>query len=418
MSNQQVTLFQFENGAGPARSLVAAGMDNALGEGIRSSYAILSIKAGRWRIKYKGNEIPITRMNAETGQMEPVPSLEVVLVKANPFLNKQYYAGKYAEGSNSKPDCYSLDGKVPSASVEKPQFSNCTMCPKNQFGSLIGENGTKQKACRDTKKLAIVPLQDLRNESFGGPMLFRVPPSSLKDLSALADAMKARGYPYNSVAVRLGFDMDASHPKPTFKAIRPLSDAEAEVVLELFQGDGVAAVLADNDVVVDAAAQAAHDPGKFENEPVVGVGAQAPQAPVAPPPAAPQARTAPVATQQAPVAAPVAPPPPPAAAPVAEAPITMVATAVAPPPPGMHGSVVQPFQPGGAPPPNPFAQPAAQPIAQAPVAPAAPKPKKAKPVVDVAAPTVVEPTPEPETGQLGDDINNILKGLSAFTGAK
>lgn len=442
MSQNQMTLFQFENGVGPSRALVEAGIDNALGEGIRSSYAILSIKAGKWRIKYKGAETLITQFNPQTGQNEPVPSLEVVIVKANPFLNKQYYAGKYAEGSNAKPDCYSLDGKVPSPQVEHPVFSNCTMCPKNQFGSLIGENGTKQKACRDTKKLAVVPLADLRNESMSGPMLFRVPPSSLKDLSTMADAMKARGYPYNSVAVRLGFDMEASHPKPTFKAIRPLTDPEAEIILELFHGDGVANVLADNDVVAEVAAQAPQsDAGTFEQEPVVPVPTQAapvysPPPPIArtpppggypPPPAhmtqpVPQqsvfvggpAPTANVGTPIRPTIEPVIQAPP-------EAPTQFAPTPVAPPPPGMRGAVVQAFSPGAPPPPNPFATqaPAPAPVQQAPVAPvAAPKPRKAKPVVELPTPVMVPPTEEPNGNQLSEDIGNILAGLSAFTGGK
>jgi hypothetical protein len=401
--SKSMTLFQFESNAGPAKSLVALGVDNALGEGIRSSYAIMGIKAGRFRVKYKGVEHLVQKTDPDTGQLAPVSSIEVVIVKANPFLNKQYYAGKYAEGSNSPPDCYSLDGKVPSPSVQKPVFSNCVMCPKNQFGSLVSDTGVKQKACRDTKKLAIVPLQDLRNESMGGPMLFRVPPSALKDLSSLADAMKARGYPYNGVAVRIGFDMEASHPKPTFSAIRPLTDAEGEVVFELYQGDGVAAVLADNDVAVDVpVAQPASTKGGFEQEPVVvpvGTQATAPQAPVyqAPPPP-----PASVQTQQPAFVA---------AAPAAEAPTQFVAAPVAPPPPGMQGAVVQPFVPGAAPV-NPFAPPPAA-AAVAPVA--APKPKKAKPVVQIAEPVMVEPSEEPSGSTLNDDIGNILAGLSAFT---
>src|SRR6266403_4075082 len=233
-NNSQMTLFQHETNAGPARSLVAASIDNSLGEGIRSSYAILSIKGGKWRIKYKKNETALQAMNPHTQRLEPIPSLEMIIVKANGFLNKQYYKGKYVEGSTAPPDCYSLDGKVPSASVKAPIHSNCAMCPMNQFGSLIGDNGVKQKACRDTKKLAVVPLVDPRNESWGGPMLFRVPPSALGDLSKLADALKARGFPYNAVAVRFSFDLDASHPKPIFNAIRALTDDEAETVVELY----------------------------------------------------------------------------------------------------------------------------------------------------------------------------------------
>lgn len=414
MSNQ-MTLFQQDTGQGPSQkfgALTAQGLGAELGDGIRSSYAILSIKAGRWRIKYKGQETPIMAMNPATGRNEPVPSLEMVIVKANGFLNKQYYAGKYVEGSNSPPDCYSLDGKVPSASVTNPVSSNCALCPKNQWGSLIGDNGVKQKACRDTKKLAVVPLGNIMNAELGGAMLFRVPPSSLKDLSSLADAMKARGYPYNSVAVRFGFDMEVSHPKPTFQGIRPLTDAEADQVLEMYASDSVAAVLADNDIVVEhGTAQAPQrDPGAFEQEPVVGLGPKV---------AAPQPAPAPEPQ---------------------EAPVKFAFEAPAAPPPGMHGAVVQPVtgpvptapmaapvpppafsgfsQPGvGSPAPQGFAQPAPVFVPPAPSKPKV-RARAPQPVVQPAAPTPVATAVEqaPDQTALDNDIGNILKGLSAFTG--
>lgn len=432
MSNQ-VTLFQNETGAGPSQRFAVAGvgLGGELGEGIRSSYGIVSIKASRFRIKYKGAENMLMGYD-QGGQQVPVSSIEVVIVKANPFLNKQYYEGKYAEGANAAPDCYSLDGKTPSAQVQHPVHANCTLCPKNQFGSLISETGVKQKACRDTKKLAIVPLADLRNEALGGPMLFRVPPSSLKDLSSLADAMKARGFPYNSVAVRIGFDMEASHPKPTFKAIRPLTDDEAGIILELYNGDGVAAVLADNEVVPDAEAVAPAGAGQFEVE---AAGTQQYQAP----------------QQPAPVQQPAAPP-------VAEqvGPTTFAAPPPPGPVPGMHGASVTPFVPGAQPPTTPagaFAQgapqtsgnvftqpvqqpPAMQPVqgnpfaaagaaapvvqqqqATAPVA-AAPKPRaKPKPVVETpqANPVQMADSAEPSGNQLDEDISSLLAGLSNFT---
>lgn len=400
-NNSQMTLFQHETNSGPARALVAASIDNSLGEGIRSSYAILSIKGGKWRIKYKKNETALQAMNPHTQRLEPIPSLEMVIVKANGFLNKQYYKGKYVEGSNSPPDCYSLDGKTPSASVKTPVHTNCAMCPMNQFGSLIGDNGVKQKACRDTKKLAVVPLVDLRNGSWGGPMLFRVPPSALGDLSKLADALKARGFPYNAVAVRFSFDLDASHPKPIFNAIRALTDDEAETVLELYNSDGTAAVLADNDIVVE------HDKPK-----------EAPQAdPIFEQPT--------VSVGPAPVQAPPAQPAP-----------TVLVSAFAPPPPppGMHGAVVQPYSPNVAPPPmsafappppvqvapvaqqaNPFAAAVTETI-QAPVAAKAPRKKTAPVDLPPQTPVATEPNTSPPQGQLDDDVNNILAGLSAFTG--
>lgn len=380
MSNQ-VTLFEQEGTALSSKfnSIVAAGMGNDLGDGIRGSYGIVSIKSGRFRIKYRGQE---TMLQVDGN---PVANIDVVIVKANAYLNKQFYAGKYAEGSNSPPDCYSLNGKTPSPQVENPQAKSCELCPKNQWGSMIGDNGQKQKACRDTKKLAIVPLADIRNVAMGGAMLFRVPPSSLKDLSTMADSLKARGYPYNSVAVRIGFDMNASHPKPTFKAIRPLTDDEADAVLEMYQSDSVERVLADTEVAVEASIP---ESAQFIEQPVVPV----------------------AGTRRA---APPAPPVAPAAPPVAEAPTVIVA----PPPAAGPKLAIQPFTPGADPAPIAaavFAAPVPNAAPQAPAAPpsAAPKAKAAAP-----APAAPEPSPEadepmPAGNALEADIGSILAGLS------
>ena len=430
MSNQ---LVMFDAAAGGTLSqkfnpIVAAGAANDLGEGIRGSYGIVSIKAGRFRIKYKGQE-QIVMDYTDRQNPRPVATIDVVIIKANPFLNKQFYAGKYVEGSNSPPDCYSLDGKVPSPAVAQPQHTNCALCPKNQFGSVIGDNGTKQKACRDTKKLAIVPLASLRNEALGGPMLFRVPPSSLKELSTMADALKARGYPYNSVAVRIGFDMEVSHPKPTFQALRPLNDEEADVVVELYQSDGVERVLADNDVAVETPTAAS--PGSFIHEPIVArpspamtvaAGAAAVPANWEPPVATP--------VPQAPAMPPpgFAPPPPPQAQPMQFAPPPPTASPPQVATPGMVA--ITPFS-QGAPPPVPpataFTQPmlaspaviqlAPEPPAAAPEPAAAKRPRRA-PVQPVGAPEQAENEAAPQPAQMGVDIENILKGLSAFTGGK
>lgn len=320
------------------QELIDSGQANDLSEGIRQSFGIISIKGGKFRIKYKGEETPITDENGEAR-----PSIELVIVKANNFLNKQYYKGKYVEGNSAPPDCYSLDGKVPSPNVQTPVHSNCAGCPMNAFGSLVSESGVKQKACRDTKKLAVVPLFDLKNAGFGGPMLLRVPPSALRDLASFSEVMKSRGYPYNSVGVRVGFAMDAAHPKPTFKAIRPLTDDEAEVILEHFHSDAVERILTDNEAApaeeVGAAAPAATDPD-FEVPPAQAVQAQPlrmapPPAPLAPKVPAP-AFAAPPAQATAPVAPPAAvrvpKPAKPRAAPAVTAPAFGAPPAVAAPP--------------------------------------------------------------------------------------
>jgi hypothetical protein len=454
MSSNPMVLFQ--GGAvaplsNKFQAMVQAGAGMDLGEGIRSSYGIVGIKGGKFRVRYKGEERMLTMPHPQDPtQTIPVSFIDVVIVKANAFLNKQYYKGNYVEGSDSPPDCYSLNGKTPSPQVQQPVHTNCAMCPANQFGSKIGDNGQKQKACRDTKKLALVPLADIRNAGMGGAMLFRVPPSALKDLSVMADALKGKGYPYNSVAVRIGFDTTVSHPKPTFQALRPLNDDEADLVFEMISSDSVEAVLNDGDDLVVAGPANVPASAQF----------------LQPGPVAPPAGAQPVNThgwqpgQPLPRIDPATVPPvnPAAAQPAPQRPggiINQPVTEGQPLIPGQHvplthappGAVaVQPFNPGQpAPPPpaqmhtpvqnvqpqqlilqpeqpapapaaasaNPFAAPSG--VQQA----AKPATPRRAPVQPVAAPTAAAPEPAPASaGQLDDEISNILGGLSDFMGGK
>lgn len=458
-SNTSVTLFAQETGAGLStrfQPLVKAGIGQDLGDGIRNSYGIVSIKGGRWRVKYKGQEtVLMDYSNPKFPQGYPVPSIDVVIVKANGYLNKQYYKGKFTEGSTAPPDCFSLDGKVPSSQVQIPIHPNCMMCPMNQFGSAITDDGKKQKACRDTKKLAVVPLVDLRNAGMGGAMLFRVPPSSLKDLSVLSDQLKGRGYPYNGVAIQLAFDTTVSHPKVTFQALRPLTDDEADVVIELFNSDGVEAVLADNSDLTPAeasqhAAQTAATTAAAAVQPV-----QAPQGAAAqaamytpPPPYQPGASIPPqvgaVAIQPFVGRDPnAAPPPPPTAfqAPVQASPTSLqlqpdtdeeddedddsatndiIQRNLPPVQTATPAATAAPAAPS-----NPFAPPPS--AAGATTAPApAPRRKRQAAVAPVGQPAgaaapAAQPAPAaaPEqppviSGQLDEDITNILNGLGGM----
>src|SRR5579859_5911598 len=99
MSN--MILFQQQGGALAAPStkfqaLVQAGVGMDLGDGIRSSYGIVGIKGGKFRIRYKGEERMLTMPHPQDPtQTIPVSFIDVVIIKANGFLNKQFYRGNY-----------------------------------------------------------------------------------------------------------------------------------------------------------------------------------------------------------------------------------------------------------------------------------------------------------------------------------
>lgn len=169
----------------------------------------------------------------------PATSIEVVLVKANKGTSKVFYAKGYQEGSeNTKPDCFSNEGVKPDASVAAPQAKTCALCPHSQWGSKIGDNGGKGKACQDSVRMAIATP-----EMINDPYLLRVPPASIKSLGEYGKMLAKRGVGYNMVVTRIGFDMEAPTPKLTFRPTGLLDDATFGKVQEAIASDTVRSIL-------------------------------------------------------------------------------------------------------------------------------------------------------------------------------
>lgn len=260
---------QFTGGKVPQKLADAMQNDNDdLSAGIRGSYSVLSIKGSRWHIK--ANDEVITVTDPTSG--DPVGSLRVVLLKASPNISKNFYEGGYEDGSSEGPTCWSIDGVVPDPGSAKISPA-CAACPNNQFGSRITDAGKKVKACGDSRRVAVIPEGDLANEVYGGPMLLRVPASSLTNLAAYGKKMKAKGFPYNTIVTRCSFDTTASFPKVEFNATRPLTDDEADEIITLLNNpefaDKIEAVLAKDLEVVPVPAGDGDDGPLFEEAPEV-----------------------------------------------------------------------------------------------------------------------------------------------------
>ena len=229
-----------------------------LSEGVSGGFAVVSLRGGKWRVKHRGEETPITKTD-EDGDAIPVPNLDVVIIKASPNVSKIWYEKKYSEGDDAAPDCFSTDGIKPDPSSVKPQCGTCAACPKNVFGSRITEDGKKAKACGDSRRLAVLPLHDLDNEMLGGPMLLRVPAASLGDLATYGSALKAAGFDYRRVGTRISFDMTVAYPKLVFKprTKHQFSMEDLMKIAEAGVSDQVARILEEAPPVHDAAPAAA-----------------------------------------------------------------------------------------------------------------------------------------------------------------
>jgi len=232
-------------------------------------FPVMSIKGKNFTVVRDGERTVLTK--DVDGEKIAVPSIEVVLVKANKGTSKVFYMKGYQDGSEAtKPDCFSNTGDKPDGSVAEPQSKSCAICPHNQWGSKIGDNGGKGKACQDSVRMAIATADQIND-----PYLLRVPPASIKPLGEYGKMLAKRGVGYNMVVTRIGFDMESPTPKLTFKPTGLLSDAGYAQVVEVAASDVVQSILGSDGIAAAAAAES-HD----EELPTVEVKAAAP-APVA-----------------------------------------------------------------------------------------------------------------------------------------
>ncbi len=215
------------------------GMQSELGSGVTGGFGIISYKGKVWSQKYRGEETIIMREDGDGTKQ----TLELVIVKASSTISKIYYIDGYVEGSTAPPDCWSVDGVKPDAASPKKQCNTCAGCPMNAWGSKVTNTGKPAKACQDSKRLAVVPYDNIKNELYGGPMLLRVPAASLSDMKLYDDKLLSQGFAYFTVATKIGFDPTESYPKFVFSPWKPLTDEESETIIEMRESEQVRRLL-------------------------------------------------------------------------------------------------------------------------------------------------------------------------------
>lgn len=250
MSNELALPNTFGSNVGHLAGRYAGTPTERLGEGVSSGYAIMSPRGKAWHVRYGGDETTLMREDGDG----PRNSIEVVIVKSANSLSRIYYANGYVNGSDAPPDCMSNNGITPSANATNKQAASCAVCPRNVL-TTNPKTGKPHKECANSKRLAIVPLQDLANADQGGPMLLRVPGASLTAMKAFGDMMVKYGMPYYfTYGVRISFDAAAEYPKFVFAPVRPLTKDELDVIDELRENPDINRILAEDEPAPLAAA--------------------------------------------------------------------------------------------------------------------------------------------------------------------
>jgi len=179
----------------------------------------ISIKGGVWRMVVGGEEVA---KNEDR-------SMNFVILATSKGVSRTYYEGKYEEGKDAKPACWSAEGNVPNAEVTNPQSATCATCPKNIEGSGDG----KARACRYSKRLAVA----LENDIGGNIYRLSVPAKSYfgkadgdkMPLQAFGKFLSGHGLPITGLVTEARFDTSEAVPVMKFRAVRPLTRGEWEI---------------------------------------------------------------------------------------------------------------------------------------------------------------------------------------------
>jgi len=178
----------------------------------------ISIKGGVWRLMSGGKEIAVNEDRA----------MNVVVVEAAAKVSRAFYEGTYDPDAEKAPSptCWSADGDRPDKSVETPQGASCADCPKNVKGSGQGES----RACRFSRRLAVVLENDLSGDVYQltlpSQSIFGKTENGKMPLNAYAQYLAGFNVPITAVVTEMRFDTNSATPKLTFKAVRPLTEAE------------------------------------------------------------------------------------------------------------------------------------------------------------------------------------------------
>lgn len=229
----------------------------SLADGIGSSYGIVGYKGKVWSLRLRGESYTFTRPDDGS----PAAFLDVIILRSPTYKSKSFYPpGTFQDGQiGTRPVCAALDGVTPDADILTPQSTACATCPKNVF--KVNAEGRKTRDCSDYKRLAVLILPSLTKPLLGAalmePVFLRVPAASLNDLALLGEAMQAQGFHYSTYITRIGFNPEKPHPQMTFRALQPLTDREAPMVLPMREDPTAIRITGEGDVGKPRVAQVA-----------------------------------------------------------------------------------------------------------------------------------------------------------------
>lgn len=154
-----------------------------------------------------------------------------------------YFDGGY-DGKNSTPPICRASGTDqrtmgPAGNIQTPQCDTCyhvvngrlqPKCEMNKFGPDPKRPGKNIKLCKNTARVALIPLDSTLNPE-RIPMILTVSPTAIKPFSDYIEDLAGKSLLPLQVITMIQFDPQQSYPKVTFGRL-PMKNEELEWALK------------------------------------------------------------------------------------------------------------------------------------------------------------------------------------------
>ena len=204
--------------------------DKALAErAVRSKKTEEAVSVGSF-ISFKGGVL------AYAGN--PVAGNKLAVVVLDAILENKFYTGKYDPNNKQPPACYAFgrdeDDMAPHEKASDPQSETCATCPHNEWDS--GEGG-RGKACKNVRRLAIIPADALKNGEDGVAdaevAYAELSVTSVKGWAGYVNQLAATNRPPLAYVTEIMVTPDAKTQfKINFKALEPVPNELLGAVLD------------------------------------------------------------------------------------------------------------------------------------------------------------------------------------------
>jgi len=132
-------------------------------------------------------------------QKQPVPGNKMDVVVLTSVFENKYFVGAFNPDKYEAPVCYalSIDGEnmAPHEDSKEPQDVSCSTCPKSKWGSasVPGGRQSKGKACKEARRLGLIPADALKagNIATAELAVLSVPSTSLKNWANYVNGLAA-----------------------------------------------------------------------------------------------------------------------------------------------------------------------------------------------------------------------------------